>query len=68
MKTPPLSSSGFVLASTAAVSDSTLPAKVTPPAQLAKISDFKETLATAELVDPTAPSVAVYTVHSTDKR
>lgn len=43
-----------------------MPAKVTPPAQLAKIAEFKEALASAELVDPTAPSVAIYCVHSTD--
>lgn len=60
MKSPPLSSSTS--------SDSALPAKVTSIAQLAEISDFKEALAEAELVDPISPSVAVYTIHSTDNR
>lgn len=59
------SSFGFILASS---SDSSLSAKVTPGAQLAKISEFKKALTAAESIDPTSPSVAVYHVHSTDNR
>lgn len=54
--------------STSGAATAWIPAKVTPGAQLEKISKFKEALSVAEMVDPTAPSVAMYCVHSTDNR
>lgn len=64
----PRASSGFVPSSTSGAAAAWIPAKVTPGAQLEKISKFKEALSVAEMVDPTAPSVAMYCVHSTDNR
>lgn len=46
--------------------DVPIPAKRTSPAQLTKISEFKDALAAAEQVDPTAPSISVYRIHSTE--
>ena len=46
-----------------------IPPRITPPMKLEKMREYRDALAsTAELLDPTPPSVAMYCVHSTENR
>lgn len=47
---------------------SDFPAKVTSSVHMDNMTEYKDALAGAEMVDPTTPSVAMFCVHSTENK